>query len=226
MRRLLSVPILLLLLTLPSAAFIHGRQPQTATFDTSTVTAVALTNGNLTATNTGTTSNNQGARLANASGHSSGKFYAEATVTADPGGINFAIGIALDSTSFSTQGDSAGGGAAIYPLQSGKIIAFFADTGVAIALASGDTVGIAGDFDNHTIWFKKVSGTPGNWNNSAPANPSTNTGGIALTTGGNPYVIYATFGSTSGVANNAWTLNTGSSPYIGTSPIGFANWVP
>jgi hypothetical protein len=69
--------------------------PVTAvTLDAASITAVTLSGGGLTATNTGTTSADQGARVATTSGKTSGKYYFEMTVDANElpnGGIGIGI---------------------------------------------------------------------------------------------------------------------------------------
>ncbi len=89
--------------------------------------------------------------------------------------------------------------------------------------AANSVICIALDLDNNTIWFRTGAGL---WNNSAPANPETNTGGIALTfTNGNGQYYRPSLGCSS--VNNGATINFGDTAFTQVQPAGFNsvnNW--
>jgi hypothetical protein len=102
---------------------------------------------------------------------------------------------------------------------SGNIWAGGSNTGISLgARSNGDVIGIAVDLDNRMIWFKKVSGTPGNWNNSGTANPATNVGGITVPAG-----LMVPFNVHGATAGSILTANFGASGFTGTVPSGFAS---
>src|ERR1051325_8322209 len=86
-----------------------------ATFDPATASNVLLTNGNLTATNTGTTSDDQGARVASAFGKSSGLIYFEIEQTNIQGGNgdNLSFGVGTTGSTFTGMGTSATSGGTV-----------------------------------------------------------------------------------------------------------------
>src|SRR5438128_861890 len=87
----------------------------TTTWDPSTITAVTLSNVNLTATNTGTTSANQGAMGLAADSKTSGKHYIEYTFTTiQAGGANYGAGVGTTSSSYTNMGNTATEGGMIY----------------------------------------------------------------------------------------------------------------
>jgi hypothetical protein len=198
----------------------------TATLDPATVTAVTLSNGNLTATNTETTSQNQGAHVASGSGQTSGKFYFEITWTTINGG-DYCAGVGTPTSTYSGMGFSGGVtgiiGVAISPAasiwQAGANSGSFGGTP-----ANGDIIGIAIDLDNRKGWFKKVSGTPGNWNGSGANDPATNSGGITVPAG--TMVPFVVFGGSGGAAGAVQTANFGATSFTGLVPSGFTSGWP
>ena len=190
------------------------------TWDAATVTAVTLSGGNLVATNTGTTSADQGAKVASASGKSSGKYYFEATFTLKNNvGANGGLGISTFASTYTGMGNNATTGSMLF-WQSGNAYTNGSPAGVTItALIQGQVMCLAVDLDNRKIWFR--NGAAGNWNQSGTANPATNTGGITIPSG--TMVPIVVFGSSGGVAGNVITANFGATTFTGTAPSGFTS---
>jgi hypothetical protein len=190
------------------------------TWDSGSSASVTLSNGNLTATNSGTNGTNQGAHAPTTVGKTSGKHYFEFTLTTKNLGNNVGAGIGTTASTYTNMGNSATTGDEIY--YSGNIWANGSNTGTSLgARAQGDVIAVAVDMGNLKIWFKVVSGTPGNWNNSGTANPATNVGGITIPSG--TMIPFVTFGGTNGNVNNAITANFGATSFTGTVPSGFAS---
>jgi len=196
-----------------------GAVAASATWDAATATAVTLSGGNLVATNTGTSSVDQGARGATSAGKTSGKYYFEITSTTYLGGGNNGLGIGTTASTYTGMGNNATTGVNMY-ISDGSIYANGSSAGVAIGgLSSGTLACIAVDLDNRKIWFRKT--ISGNWNNSGTANPATNVGGITIPAG--TMVPFCTFGGTGGGPNNVLTANFGASAFSGAVPSGFTS---
>lgn len=194
----------------------------TATWDSATVTAVTLSGGDLVATNTGTTSANQGAHVASTAGKTTGKYYFEVTFTANTGGGNRGVGIGTTASTYTNMGNSATTGSVVY-VASGAIYSNGSSQAISIPgiTGAGTVFGVAADLDNRKIWFRTAPS--GNWNNNATYNPATNVGGVTIPAG--TMVPFVTFGGTAGAANNVFTANFGASGFTGTVPSGFtAGW--
>ena len=195
-----------------------------ATWDAATVTAVTLSGGDLVATNTGTTSTNQGAHVSTATGKTTGKYYFEitfTTITSATGG-NFGFGIGTTASTYANMGNNATTGDMVF--NSGSIYAGGSNTGINMGgtPSNGSVISIAADLDNRKIWFRFAPSS--NWNNSGTANPATNTGGITIPAG--TMVPFVTFGGTGGNASNVITANFGGSAFSGAVPSGFTSgWV-
>jgi hypothetical protein len=192
------------------------------TWDSATVSAVTLSGGDLVATNTGTTSADQGARVATASGKTSGKYYFEVAITTGTSGANVGIGVGTTSSTYTGLGNNGAGGNMVFT--SGNIYANGTFTGlVTDALSVGTVAGIAVDLDNRKAWFRKAPS--GSWNAiSGTANdPASNTGGVTIPAG--TMVPFVTFGGTGGAANNVRTAKFGATAFTGAVPSGFtAGW--
>jgi SPRY domain len=192
------------------------------TLDPATVTAVTLSNGNLTATNTGTTGTDQGARVATSAGKATGKYYMECKLTTvvPGGGGNRGFGIGTTTSTYTAMGNGAVVGDNCY-CSSGGIFANGVNTAISITgIVQGDTIGCAVDLDNRKIWFRKNTGV---WNGNVANDPVTNVGGIAIPAG--TMVPFVTFGGVVGTAGNAHTVNFGGSAFVGTVPAGYtAGW--
>ena len=141
-----------------------------ATWDAATVTSVTLSGGDLVATNAGTTSLDQGARVATANGKTSGKYYHEVTITTKTSGSNaIGIGVGTTASTYTNMQTSGTAGATLYIGGTSPITASSAG-GISLgAIVAGDIVRIATDLDNRKIWFRRSAAT--NWNNTVGADP-------------------------------------------------------
>jgi hypothetical protein len=190
-----------------------------ATWDAATVTAVTLSGGNLVATNTGTTSADQGAKT---NGKTTGKYYFEITLTTFVGGGNTGVGIGTTASTYTGMGGSATTGTMIY-MGSGNVWIQGGNSGQTFgARASGNVICVAVDLDNRKLWFR--IGASGLWNTSAGNDPVNNTGGHPVSAG--TVCPFVPFGGIGGVANNIFTTNFGASAFAGAVPSGFTSGWP
>lgn len=205
----------------PQSFAITVTDVSSTTWDPATVTNVTLSGGNLVATNTGTTSTDQGAHAPSTAGKTSGKWYFEVTFGASPAGGNLGLGIGTTASTYPNMGNSATTGGMVYV--SGNIYANGGFSGLAIgARAASDVIGVAADLDNHKIWFKKLNGTPTSWNASSGGSndPATNVGGVTIPSG--TMIPFVTFGGSSGVSTS-FTANFGATSFTGSVPSGFTS---
>jgi hypothetical protein len=193
-----------------------------ATLDAASVTAVALSGGGLVATNTGTTSTDQGAKAIAASGKTSGKYYFEVTwTTVFAGQGNLGVGIGTSASTYTGMGNNATTGDQAFQSGSTYSNGSIVGSGTGRVWASGFVMGIAVDMDNRRIWWRQSPASF--WNGLAPNDPTTNVGGMVIPAG--TMVPFVTFGGTGGVANNVLTANFGASAFNGAVPSGFtAGW--
>jgi hypothetical protein len=189
--------------------------PAYATLD-GTATNVTLSNGNLTATHSNT-STNSGAVSTAMKG--TGKRYFEATFTTTPSAGD-GIGILLSSGTF-TDMISVGSNTSVQFAGSGGIIySNGGSSGMSTgAIANGDKISAAIDLDNRRGWFRRNGG---NWNGSGTANPATNTGGFTIQSGSFAPAV----GFTTGGSGNSVTLNLGATAFTYTVPAGFTSGWP
>jgi hypothetical protein len=194
------------------------------TFDPATVTATTLSLGNLQATNTGTTSADQGAHTLTSSGKSSGKYYYEMSYTLATAGANVGVGVGTTASTYTAQGGGAGG---MMFSGTGNIYtnSIFSTKSIS-GRSTADVVAVAVDITNLKIWFKVAfgSGSGGDWNNTVGADPATNTGGLAIPAG--TYIPFVVFGGTSGAAGGKWYANFGNTNFILAVPSGFTSGWP
>jgi hypothetical protein len=195
-----------------------------ATFDPATASLVTLSGGNLVATNTGGSVNNQGARVAAAGGKSSGKYYFEMTFTnlANTGfNINTCVGITMAGSTYAQVCQTGALAAVVYQLGSVSINAMSPAFASFPQFASGDVVGVAVDLDAspRRIWFRK--GAAGLWNNSGASNPSTPSTGADISVLTGPLVPICGFNGASGINGNITTANFGGTAFVGAAPSGF-----
>lgn len=199
-----------------------------AIWDAATVTAVTLSGSNLVATNTGTTSADQGAHVAAASGKTAGKYYFEITWTAiaSGAGSNSSIGVGTTASTYTAMGN--GGTTGIVEYIGDSVYSNGANiTGNLLGgpWSAGQVAGVAVDLDNRKIWFRKSPS--GFWNSgvSGTNDPATNVGGLTIPAG--TMVPFVTFGGSGGAASNVMTANFGASAFIGAVPSGFTSgWPP
>lgn len=192
-----------------------------ATWDPATIASVTLSGSDLIATSAGGSGTTQGAHVAAANGQTAGKYYIEVTFTAGLGGANYGAGVGTTAATYANMGNNALGGNMVF--RSGNIYTNGSNSGSSLgARSAGDVIGVAIDLDNRKFWVKKVSGTPGNWNNSGSDDPATNTGGKTIPSG--TMVPFCTFGGAGGSGSDVITLNPGISGLTGTAPSGFSAW--
>jgi len=176
-------------------------------------TGLTLSNGNLTATYSGSSFTNVGSTVSK----SSGKFYSEFTI-GQTTNANMEIGIG--NSSLVLNGDYLG--------QTNDSISVFADGNEAMNANFGGVIGptfVAGmvvcmavDLTAKLIWFR---GNGGNWNGGGTNNPATGTGGFSFSTmNAGPYFPAAGFHNSA----DAMTANFGATSYAQTAPSGFGNW--
>jgi hypothetical protein len=161
-------------------------------------------------------------------GHSTGKFYAEATITTIAvGGYFMALGFGIATSYSDTAGignngtDNAGwwvdaSDSNFY--QNGNV----GTTTNMANVAAGDIVGIAVDLTNKKIWFRDNNQNSNEWDASGTANPATNTGGIDISPSlsGSPTEYFAVLVTSS----NKIAMNFGNTSYNAAAPAGFSNW--
>lgn len=188
------------------------------TLDPATVAAVTLSGGNLVATSTGTSSPDQGARVADAAAKTTGKYYFECVTTLGTSGINIGVGVATIASTYTGMGNSGTTGVIVF--HAGNIYSNGSFTGLNTGTLS--TTCSAVDFDNRRAWFRGTAA--GNWNGSGTANPATNTGGVVVPAGMLAPIL--TFGGTGGFSGNIRTLNFGASAFSGAVPAGFTSGWP
>lgn len=200
------------------------------TWDLSTVTAVTLSGGNLVATNTGTTAQEQGVHVASSHNPSTGKYYFECTITTFTGGAGVAVGIATPASTYTNIKIAADSGflnSVVGHTGTGTILSPSGNTGFSLgALTTGAVICIAVDLTNRRIWFR--AGAAGFWNGNAGHNPTDGSGGSGgFIIPGGSYVPFAVFGSSgfgggAGVAGNVITANFGATSFVGAVPSGYA----
>ena len=168
-----------------------------------------LSNGNLTATHSSTTTDG----VAAIDSQHSGKFYFEAVWNTSTTGNN-GIGVMTITADLGL-------------INPGRFTFFTGTNGVirdpsnatlasgSSNVSAGDVMCCAVDLDNHRIWFRKNNGY---WNYSSTANPATNSGGFDISSimglGVWPFV-------TSAVNGAGCTFNFGDSAFAQSVPSGF-----
>ena len=188
------------------------------TWDSLTKTAVNLTGSDLVATNTGTTSADQGAHVPFFSARTSGKWYFEIAWTTVINGGNIGMGLGSTASTYTSMGGSGSTGPILF--KSGNIYFGGSNAGSYFsARTSGQLMSVAADLDNRKIWWR--NSPSGDWNGSPSNSPATNVGGLTIPAGG--MVPFVTFGGTSGVASNVFTANFGQSAFTGAVPSGFTS---
>jgi len=181
--------------------------------------SVALSNGNLTATNT-TTNNTLGARATGFA--TAGKLYFEATVNASDGNTQNHVAIIKSTFCAGSYNCFPGGSAISYTPQTGDV---YINTGSPVhtiqTTSPTQVVGVALDITGALVWFRPNGG---NWNNDPTADPATGTGGYsvsAVSSGATlyPYIVVGKFSGSGQI-----TANFGATAYSLSAPSGFGNW--
>lgn len=183
---------------------------------------LSLTRDSLKIT-TATNATNQAAR--GTTSHATGKWYFEATVTFTTFD-DAATGIATSGFTLSaTPGGLNTTSLAVYPLNTTNGAVFFnnVNIGTLSPIHSGDTYGVAIDFDAKKIYVLAGFLTNGSytWNNNDGSNPATNVGGISFSgfPSGATFPLGYIFN-----ANETVTANFGASPFVNAPPAGFVAW--
>jgi hypothetical protein len=177
---------------------------------------IALTNGNLTATGSGSTY--QVTR--STTSHAGGKVYWEITLTTQTSTLRNGAGNAnvLTSTTIAAVLDAFGFG----NTQQTRLNSSNLNSG-STASSSGDVISFAFDITNKLLWVSspvmRAASTP--WNNSGTSNPSTNTLGASLA-GLNPGPYYAMADLFE--AGGSVIANFGASAFTIAVPTGFTAW--
>lgn len=187
-------------------------------------TGIALSNGNLTATYTGSSSTNAG--KSNTS-HSTGKFYYETLWSSSTGGGSNAREFGIGNGSAGTTGYQVGvsdANSIAYGLGGAT---FFTGSSIGSVLNCGAGGGsgfcaIAVDFGANKIWlFSDNVSSPG-WNDDVLANqnPATGTGGYSLSITGAPYFAMFSLFATADTVTACFLPGC----YNYMPPVGFGNW--
>lgn len=151
------------------------------------------------------------------SGKRTGKWYVEFTCTTWDSSLNTGVGL---TSAYASLTNMVGSGAVKDTTSvnaGGAIYSLGVNTGYSIgAVANGDIVCMAVDFDNRQAWFRHNGGS---WNASSgtandPTVPST---GVYL----GPYTDYLAFSSN--LLNGAVTLNAGDSAFTYSVPTGYTS---
>jgi len=220
----MNLMTLLLLMSGPGGSGGGGGGGSFATWDAATKVAVTLSGGDLVATNTGGGANNQGAKVATASGKSSGKYYFELVWTnlVNAAGFSQEEAVGITMVSLVDYSNSTGTFKAAYK---GSVSLNGGNAGINVGQQnSGDFICFALDQDNHKVWIRV--GAAGLWNNSGSDNPATNNGGIGISSLTGALVPFTTFGGSGGSSGNIRTAKFGASAFTGAVPSGFTSGWP
>lgn len=186
---------------------------------------IALSGGNLVATQNSATGTWCGVRSTTSWG--SGKKYFEVTMTTYDGANGIIVGLA-DSTWAHANGDYPGVDMHSSGWQINIKDIYFKGTGSAgnpqgpAGTGGGHVIGFACDLDRGMFWVKDITAAS-NWNNSASGDPVAGVPQGAYVPNGN--VMYIAFsGDRVGGSSDAVTLNTGATAFTGTIPTGYDAW--
>jgi hypothetical protein len=186
---------------------------------------VALSNGNLEATQSTDVGNYDGVRSTTSWG--STQRYFEVTLTLLGSGNShrgWIVGLADSSAAISTTGypgsDAHGVGAQMGDLNDvlyngGQIFTFNG------SVTQGDVYGIAVDVNKGLWWIKNITASS-NWNNNAGADPVAGVLGYGLADLNDVFVQWA--GAYASSTADAATLNVGAASFTGSLPSGYAPW--
>lgn len=183
---------------------------------------VVLTNGNLTATQSGASNNWCGLRSTSA--YDSGYRYFEMTITATSSG-GWEGGL-QDSDEVFTTGTGPGSSWRSLSFRNGTNDIYFMNvsnggTVVWAGGSAGQVIGYACDMNRGLVWAKNVT-AGGNWNNDANADPVLGKRGSYIGSINSMYIAWA--GNRAGGTNDVTLLNTGVTAFTGTPPTGYVAW--
>ena len=189
------------------------------TFAPATLSNATLSNGNLTATRTNTSTGG----AASTSYKSSGKYCFTVTVGSSTANTDF-IGTQDNTTGYPAETNGSPGNYAGYRVKNNQILLSGGSQGALQAVpVSGNKINVAVDIGNLRCWYQLSNPTAGNWNNDASANPATNTNGKVCLANVAPVVAFSSIGSPT-VGDN-FTADFSSTACSGQLPSGFtAGW--
>lgn len=175
---------------------------------------INLADGNLEAI----TSGSSFAGVRSTTSYSTGKYYAELTVTNLSSQVWF--GIANSSASLSNFPGSDTNGMGLRCTSSSTFVLVYNNSAIVPpGTWSGTIMQIALDMTDGLIWFNVQNLTNG-WNANATASPSTGTGGFSITSA-YPITGSILFDFTGAFNSDVGTANFGNSAYTYTPPSGF-----
>jgi hypothetical protein len=175
---------------------------------------IALSGGNLIASNSTTGSDSNVRTIAS---QSSGKWYVEITASAS-GTLNgnFGLGVANSTAGLTTFPGGNVNSTAFFIAGSGWFYNSAA-TGTSSTFTNSDIVSIALDLTNTKVWMRVNGGT---WQGSASGgDPALNTSGQPLQVASGPYFFIADTRPTAGTVS--WTANFGATSFTYAVPSGF-----
>lgn len=184
------------------------------TWNPADLTAITLSNGNLTETATAAAS---GVR-STISFTTAGKFYFELRFnSATPTSV--AMGIATGAASLTGAASTGANAAIVNGAGTVNVNGTNLGTGLLGAFSNGGTLCVAWDVGAQHIWFR--NGAAGNWNGSGTADPVTGVGNFSVAAlGTGTKFVYA-----GGVATGTSAIaNFGASAFVGTIPSGYGPW--
>lgn len=209
--------------TTPTVGGIGGTSGPT-TFDPSNKdAAVALTSGNLTATQNTTSDSFKGVK--STSTYDGGQVYVEFTITTLSAGNSkrgWIAGLAGSGTSVASYPGSDATAIGFQQGDQNDIIWSASNIGTFDgSQTQGDVYGVAIDFNRGLWWVKNVT-TNSNWNHDASADPVSGLFGFAISVLTATYLMWA--GARSSGSPDAATLNVGASTFVGSIPSGYIAW--
>lgn len=206
----------------PTGTSIGGSRP--TTWDPANKNAnVALSGGNLTATQNSATSTWAGVR--STTSYDSGQVYYELTITAYDGVNGIITGVADSSWPVATNGnypgiDAHSTGAAVGFTGWYYIGATNSGQPGTTAFALSRVMGFAVDLNRGLIWVKDIT-AGANWNNDAAADPVVGTRGAAIATLND---VFIAFSGDRNTTSDALLMNAGATSFTGTIPSGYSAW--
>jgi hypothetical protein len=189
-------------------------------------THVALSGGNLVATQSSDANVYDGVRSTTSYG--SGQVYFETTVTTLGTGNSkrgWVGGFGTASASLSSAAGVPGADFKSIGYQMGDLNDIIYNTTTFATYngsqTQGDVYGVAVDFNKGLWWVKNVT-TNSNWNNNASADPVAGVGGFGLPTTQDLFAMWG--GAFASSTTDAVTANFGVTGFVGTAPSGYTAW--
>ena len=173
---------------------------------------ITLSNGNLTATRTFSTT---WVSVRSTTSHSSGKYYYE-WLPIEFSGSYISGGFANSSASLSNYAGVDANGISL--VTDGNIYKSGAATASGVIPTEGSVIGLAIDLDADLFWCRKDGGA---WSSGDPA---AGTGGLALPAGMTSGDVFAAISLQSPFSPDTATVNFGASGFANGPPSGFSAW--